>query len=326
LGASTAVAPSVISGLALQGGTDGAAGVNAASLVGQDGLVRTGMYALRSQGCGLMVLADADDPTMWPAQVALAASEGLYVVMTGPAGDSITNAVAVKQGAGIDSYSAKLMFGDWIYWNDSTNNVVRLVSPQGFAAGRLANLSPEQSGLNKPLYGVIGSQSAGLPGAGQANAYSDAELQVLFSAGIDLISSPQPGGNYWGIRCGHNTSSNPATNNDSYTRLTNYIAATLLASMGLFVGQVINAGLFQQIRATQLSYLHGLLSQGILGSVNGKLPYSVVCDASNNPLSRTSLGYVQSDAQVQYQGINEKFIVNVQGGQTVLVQTQVLPG
>jgi ribosome-associated toxin RatA of RatAB toxin-antitoxin module len=35
------------------------------------------------------------------------------------------------------------------------------------------------------------------------------------------------------------------------------------------------------------------------------------------------LGYVQADVQVQYQAINEKFIVNVQGGQTVQVSTQV---
>jgi hypothetical protein len=34
---------------------------------------------------------------------------------------------------------------------------------------------------------------------------------------------------------------------------------------------------------------------------------------------------VQSDAQVQYQSINEKFIVNVEGGQTVQVSVQTLP-
>ncbi len=114
-------------------------------------------------------------------------------------------------------------------------------------------------------------------------------------------------------------------NGDNYTRLTNYIAATLAAGMGLFVGQVINAQLFRQIRATQLSFLQNLLSQGILGSTDGSLPFSVICDTSNNPFSRTSLGYVQSDSQVQYQAINEKFIVNMEGGQTVTVQVQTLP-
>jgi hypothetical protein len=68
-----------------------------------------------------------------------------------------------------------------------------------------------------------------------------------------------------------------------------------------------------------------MLGQGLLGSTDGSLPFSVICDVSNNPLSRTNLGYVQSDAQVQYQAINEKFIINLEGGQTVQVSRQTLP-
>jgi len=283
------------------------------------------MYALRSQGCGIGVLVDADDSTQWTTQAEFGLSEGVYMILVGPNGQTITDAVALKQSAGLDSYSAKLMFGDWIYWNDQANAVTRLVSPQGFVAGRLGNLSPEQSSLNQPLYSVVGSQMAGAPNTGQVSTYSDAELAVLFSNGIDVISNPQPGGAYWGVRCGHNSSSNPAIDGDNYTRLTNYIAATLAAGMGVFVGQVINAQLFQQIRSTQLSFLQNLFAQGVLGSVDGSTPYSVICDSSNNPQSMTSLGFVQSNAQVQFQSINEKFIVNVEGGQTVVVQRQVLP-
>jgi len=127
------------------------------------------------------------------------------------------------------------------------------------------------------------------------------------------------------VRGGHNSSSNAATSGDNYTRLTNFIAASLAAGMGQYVGQVINQSLFRRIRATQLSFLQNMLGQGLLGSRDGSLPFSVICDASNNPLSRTGLGYVQSDAQVQYQAINEKFIVNMEGGQTVAVQRQTLP-
>jgi phage tail sheath protein FI len=249
------------------------------------------------------------------------------MILTGPAGDTITNAVTVVQQAGLDAYSAKLMFGDWIYWFDQANDMLRLVSPQGFVAGRLANLSPEQSSLNKQIYSIAGTQRSGVPGSGQSTTYTDADLQTLVLNGLDVIANPQPGGSYWGARIGHNSSSNPATNGDNYARMTNYIAATLAAGMGQYVGQVINNGLFQRIRATQMSFLQGLLGQGILAAgPNGSAPFSVICDSTNNPLSRTSLGYVQSDAQVRYQGINEKFIVNVEGGQTVLVQRQILPG
>ncbi len=324
-GLATTTPPQVVPAQAFAGGSDGATTITASTLLGLDTLPRKGLYALRSQGCSIALLADADDPTTWTLQAEFGLSEGVYMVLTGPSGDSILTAIATKQTAGLDSYAAKLMFGDWVWWNDLVNNVVRLVSPQGFAAGRLANLSPEQSSLNKPLYGVVGTQKSGAPGSPQATSYSTAELAALIGAGIDVLANPQPGGFYWGVRGGHNSSSNAATNGDNYTRLTNYIAATLAAGMGLFVGQVINATLFNQVRATQLSFLQNLLNQGILGSTDGAVPFSVICDTSNNPFSRTSLGYVQSDAQVQYQAINEKFIVNMEGGQTVSVARQTLP-
>ena len=325
LGSATTTAPAVIANQALFGGTDGASNIATATLVGRDTLPRSGLYALRAQGCSLALLADADDATQYTVQAAFAQSEGLYVIATGPAGDTIANAITNKQTAGLDTYSVKLMFGDWVYWNDQANGIVRLVSPQGFTAGRLANLSPEQSSLNKPLYGVVGTQKSGAPGAGQNTGYSSAELAALLGNGIDVIANPQPGGNYWGVRGGHNASSNAATNGDNYTRLTNYIASTLAAGMGKYVGAVINSTLFGRIRATQLSFLQNLLSQSILGSPDGSLPFTVTCDTSNNPSTRTSLGYVQSDAQIQYQAINEKFIVNMEGGQTVQVSRQTLP-
>jgi len=326
LGTATASAAAAFGPQGLGGGSDGAANVTSSGIVGQDTIPRTGMYALRSQACGLGVLADVDDATQWTTQAAFGVAEGIYMILTGSMGQSIANAVSLKQQAGLDSYAAKLLFGDWVYWSDQANGLMRIVSPQGFVAGRLANLSPEQSSLNKPLYSVVGTQRSGVPGSGQTTTYSDAELAMLFQSGIDVIANPQPGGAYWGVRCGHNSSSNAAINGDNYTRLTNYVAATLAAGMGKFVGQVINSSLFQKVRSTQLSFLQNLYGQGILGSVNGALPFSVICDLSNNPASRTSLGFVQSNAQVQFQSINEKFVVNVEGGQTVAIQRQVLPG
>ena len=308
------------------GGTDGAAAITSLALVGQDAIPRTGMYALRGQGCSLALLADVDEADTWVSQAGFGLQEGIYMLLAGPAGDSIANAVATKATAGLDSYAAKLLFGDWIWWQDAVNAVTRLVSPQGFVAGRLANLSPEQSSLNKPLYGIVGTQRSGSPGSGQAASYSSAELAMLLTAGIDVVTNPQPGGAFWGVRGGHNSSSNAAVNGDNYVRLTNYIAATLATGMGQYVGQVINAGLFRRIRSTLLSFLQGMLQQGLLGSADGSLPFGVICDTSNNPSTRTALGYVQADVQVQYQAINEKFIVNVEGGQTVTVQPQRLPG
>ena len=312
---------------AFTGGTDGVSGMTDTLMLGVDTAPYSGMYALQRQGCGVAMLADVTSATTWPTQVAFAVAEGLYIIMTDPPGEAlsasgITNAVTNKQEAGVDSPWAKLMFGDWVYWQDTANNVLRLVSPQAFVAGRLANLSPEQSSLNKPLYAVVGTQKSGIPGTAQQSAYASADLSVLFQNGLDVIANPQPGGAYWGVRGGFNTSSNAATNGDNYTRLTDYIAATLQAGMGVYVGQVVNAQLFLNIKATLLDFLSGMLSQGLLGSTTaGAVPYSVTCDTSNNPQSQTALGYVQADVQIQYQAINEKFIVNVEGGQTVTIST-----
>jgi len=306
-------------------GTDGAAGVSPSQLVGQDGASRSGMYALRGQACGLGLLADSDDPQTWSEQASFSLDESVYWILTGPSGDTISNAVLVKRAAGIDCYSAKIMFGDWLWWSDQANGLIRLVSPQGFAAGRLANLSPEQSSLNKQIFGIVGSQTSGQPQSRETSSYSAAELAMLFSAGIDVITNPQPAGSFWGVRGGKNSSSDLSRNGDNYARLSNFIARTLSAGMGQYIGQIITTRLFQNIRGTLLSFLQNMFNQALLGSVDGNLPYSVICDSTNNPLSMTSLGYVQANVQVQYQSINEKFIISLEGGQTVQVAVQTLP-
>ena len=302
------------------GGTDGVVtpATVAINLIGLDVAPRTGMYALRGQGCSVALLADLTTASTWTTQAAFGLAEGIYMICCGPSGDTVSNAPTAKATAGLDSYAVKLMFGDWIYWADPVNQISRYVSPQGFVAGRLVNLSPEQSSLNKQLYGIAGSQKSA-SGYGQAGVYASADLQALFQYGIDAICNPVPGGSYWGVRLGHNSSSNSGTNGDNYTRLTNYIASTLNAGMGVYVGQVINSDLLKRIKATLNSFLQNMLQQGMLGSLDGSLPWSVVCDLTNNPASRTSLGYVQADVSVTYMAINEKFLVNLQGGQTVTV-------
>jgi phage tail sheath protein FI len=310
------------------GGTDGVTTITSTVQIGTDGLTRTGMYALRGSGCSLGVIADCTTSTAWTTIDGFGLSEGIYMIQVAPPGSVISNGttgtVDLKNTAGLDSYSSKLLHGDWIWWNDTANNVIRLISPQGFAAGRLGNLSPQNSSLNKPIYGVVGTQKSGIVGSQQQQVYSQADLSALIGAGADVIMNPSAGGFYWGAAAGHNASSNAGINGDNYTRMTNYIAATLSAGMGYYVGLVINTALMQNVTATLMSFFANLLQQGLLSGLNG-LPYSVVCNLTNNPLSRTSLGYLQADCSVQYMAINEKFIVNLTGGTTVVVQLVAAP-
>ncbi|AVF41506.1 phage tail protein [Pandoraea apista] len=303
----------------LSGGTDGATTITSATLLGVDTVPRKGMYALRNTFTSLALLADCDDSTSWTTQVAFGLSEGIYMFGVGPVGDSISNAVATKASAGIDTYAFKLLHGDWIYWQDTVNNVIRLVSPQGFSAGRQANLSPEQSSLNKPLYGIVGTQKSM-----QNQVYSSAELQALAQAGIDVITNPIPAGNSFGARIGHNASSNPVTNGDNYTRMTNYLAYTLNSAMGIFVGKLQstrdNDPLKRQAGSTISSWLETMKGDGDnIGMIDD---YSVQCDSKNNTPNRIALGYLQADVKVRYLGVVEKFIVNLEGGQSVTVTRQ----
>lgn len=300
----------------LAGGTDGATTITGTVLIGQDTIPRKGMYALRNQGVSIAVLADNDDTTTFTTQVSFGLAEGIYMIGVGPAGDTISNALTAKTTAGIDSYAFKWLFGDWVWFLDTANGVTRLVSPQGFVAGLLANLSPQNSSLNKQLYGVVGTQKSY-----SNQVYSQAELQSLIQAGYDLITNPVPGGSYFGCRSGHNTSSNTLTYGDNYTRMTNYIAATLNAGMGKFVGMLQTANVRAQAAAAVSNFLSSMEQQGMIGAVNGGPAFSVQIDAANNPLNRVALGYMQADVKVIYLSVIEKFLINVEGSQATVVRT-----
>lgn len=314
-GAGTA-APT-LSSYTLTGGTDGVTTITGSVLVGVDTVPRKGMYALRNTNTSIGVLADVDDTTTFTTQVSFGLSEGVYMIGVTPSGDSISTAVTNKASAGIDSYAFKYLLGDWVYFLDTVNNVTRLISPQGFVAGRLANLSPEQSSLNKPLYGIVGTQKSY-----QNLNYSSAELQALGLAGIDVITNPIPAGNMFGVRFGHNSSSNAVTNGDNYTRMTNYIAYTLNAGMGLFIGQLQSATVRRNAAATISAFLDAQWTQNMIGSADGSVPYSVQIDNSNNPQNRVALGYMQGDVKVRYLSVIERFLINVEGGQSVQINRQ----
>lgn len=304
----------------LSGGTDGYSGVTSSTLIGQDTIPRKGMYALRKTGASVAALAEAADSTQWSTQVAYGKSEGTYMVDSTPSSDTISNAIASKSSAGIDDPAMKLIFGDWVYWQDPYNAVTRLVSPQGVALGQLASLSPQNSSLNKPIQGIAGTQSS------YANKqYSDAELQQLISAGFDLVANPSPGGAYFSMQSGHNTSSNPVIHGDNYTRMTNYIASTLNSGMGKFVGNLQSPSVRQQALATLGAFFDNLQQQGLIGTANGAPAYSIVLNDSNNPQPRVALGYMQADIQVTYLSVIEFLILNVQGGQSVVVSQSVQP-
>ncbi len=304
---------------ALAGGTDGDAGVTAHMLVGQDVAPRTGMYALRGQGCSAMALVECDDPTAWSEQVPFCQSEGLQGYVAGAAGDTVTTGPVNKSSAGIDDYSMSVLLGDWLYWQDDVNNVLRLVSPATVAAGKRVALAPNESILNKPLFGILGSQRSGEVGNGALVSYTSAELEVLVLAGIDVVGNPAPGGSYWSALVGHNSSSDASRQSDSYTQMTDFLARTINGGMGIYVGKPNSLPWLRRIAATLRSLCANVETVGLIGDDDGSVPYSVTCDLSNNPNDKRGLGYTQADVRIRYQGITEKLLVNLEGGATVTI-------
>lgn len=308
------------------GGTDGVTTITTSVLIGQDTVPRKGLYCLRNTGCAVAAIPELTDTTSWATQIAFGLSEGVYMIMDRVSGDTISTAVTAVSTAGVDSYIGKIMFGDWIYWLDTVNNVTRLLAPSGFVAGQRATLAPHLSGLNRgPMGGVALQGIVGTQRSYASSPYASADIQSLILGRLDVITNPVPGGNYFALRSGHNCSSNAMTNTDNYTTLTNYIAYTLSAGMGKFVGQLHTATLRQQALATVSAFLQNLQGQGMIGDPNGGPAFSVEVDANNNPTSRISLGYLQADVQVKYLATVEKFLINVQGGSSVSVSKTPTP-
>ena len=307
----------------LSGGTDGASGVTTQQLVGVDTAPRKGMYALRGQQCQTVNLADAWDDTYWSAMSAFAGSEGLCVGTSTPVGDTISTAVTSLANSGVDDYDFKLLLGDWIYWQDQVNGVTRLLAPATFWAGQRAATPPQNSTLNKATQAIVGTQKSASGGT-----YSTADIAALVQGRVDVICNPVPGGAYFGPRIGRNSSSNAATRGENYTMLTNFIVASLKPVVGKVVGQLQNPTQRRQAKSMLDDFFAGLASEGVIGTADGSQPWQVVLNATNNPPSQVAAGIETINIKVVYQSVIEFLIVNLEGGQTVTIESsgaQLLP-
>ena len=316
--------------LTFTGGTDGATGVTDATLVGQDIVPRKGMYVLRSANVDCFTLCDLSNISTYAAIAAFALSETCYAIQGSPSGDSIANCLQTRINAGIDTPWFKLMLGDWPYWYDSFNQVSRLINPAAFGVGMYGNLSPQQSGLNKPLQGITATQRTVL-----GQTYSDAELSLINNGGIDVILGPtsSPGGYYFSLATGRNCSSNTAAQGDEYTRMTNFLIRTSQSkAAGSFIGQLQSIQPNDQTRNRAKSLFDGLsaqLAEPEVGlGINGQGmidAWSVQCDLNNNPPNLQALGYLFLYWTVRYLNVIRYFVVKFQGGGNVTVSTQNTP-
>jgi len=318
---STGTAAPALSSYSLAGGTTGNSGVTSTTLIGADGLTRTGMYALRNSGASLGLLADLTDTTKWSVVDSFSRSTFIYFGLPGAIGqqDTISTAVTNLQGVGIDDPTIFVMLGDWLYFNDPYNNITRLGSPAAFRQGLLANLLPNDSAQNKPLYGIVASQKSQ-----EHKKYSDAELSALNTGRIDVIANPEPAGNIWASRLGINTSSNPYSNRDNYPRMNFYLANSMLGFLGKYIGRPYSVSLVDQANAELNSFYQQLQSSQMIVGYNVKMDTPDKA-GTNNPQARIDLGFLQADIQVQLAAIIVNFVVNLDANQGVQISFTTSP-
>lgn len=293
----------------LTGGTDGTTSISSTNLLGSDTSPRTGLYALRSSGVRVAYLADNSDNTTWAAEMAFGDSIGCEMVLVGPSGEytNITTAVSNRQTAGIDDYNVAVLLGDWLYFNDPATGVPRMTSPQHAYAGLRSALAPQDAVLNKRMGGIIGSQSSE---AGYV--YSDADISQLVDGGLEVITNPNPGGTYFGARCGVNSSSDAAIRQDNYATLTNYIAYSMDGGIGPYIGLLQSATVQGEAKATLEHFLQNMQDAGQIEA------FTVILGSSNNPQSSVALGYMKAAVRVTYLGVIRYFVVDFLGGPTVV--------
>ncbi|HHL2824777.1 TPA: phage tail protein [Citrobacter murliniae] len=319
VGVGTAV-PNIVTTYALTGGTDGATTLTDAVMVGQDGSGTTakGMYALKGTGVQIVNLVDVTDSAQWPTMASFGDSYGCFMITQVAAGVTYSTASTSLNSAGVDDWQFKLLVGDWPYWNDTVNNLTgRMCAPATFVAAKYAAQSPHISGLNKRISNVVATQRqlANQP-------YSISEIGAINTARLDVITNPCPGGNYFGLRSGRNAASSSTQNDDTYTRMTNFLSATLAASFGGVVGEPHTEDLRRQTKSTIEAFLQNLVDQGMIGDPNGGPAFSVVCDATNNSASQVALGYMTADVKVKYLATVRYFLINMEGGSSVTVTSQ----
>ena len=304
----------------MSGGTDGATTITTSDLIGVQTTPPSGMYALAGRGCAAAIVCDLSDSNSFAGQAAFGVQNGILMGITTPSGDTVSNAVTTKQNAGIDNAWIKYLLGDWISFYDTTNGLIRTISPQGFWLGQRINLSPERSTLNKVFQGIVSTQRT------VANQpYQASDISQLYQGGIDVITNPAPGGRYFSAVTGRNGSYEAGTHGENYTTMTDFIAATLNAGMGIYIGELQSLQKNDKTRAAASATLNSFL--GNLAAPGGDVTqamidsWQVVLNTTNNSPYTIGLGYMFAYVKVIYLSVVEFFIINLEGGQTVTITT-----
>ncbi len=288
------------------GGADGNNSVTGITELGVDGQNPTGMYALRNANVSLFALVDNDNAATYSDQDQFAGVTGSQAILVGPAGQTVTDAIAAKKSAGLSDNSIVFLLGDWCFFLDTNNKgTVRLISPQGYYGGKMANLSPELSPLNKQIFGILATQKTQMQ-----MQYSDAELVTMMQSGIEVITNPVPAGSIFGCATGKSGGTDLTNNDVCVQRMANFLGLSMSRSgvLGTYIGQLQTPTVRVSARAALDTFLTNLEVKQQIKT------YDLVLDDTNNPDSQVSLGFMQAQVDVRLFSVTIVFLINLNVG------------
>ena len=153
-GSSTS-APNVAAVFQATGGADGATSITSSILQGANTTPGTGMWALRAQSFGGLVLAGNTDLTVGANIASFLGQYGGIGFMAISSGTTTAAAIASKASNNISS-PRLVPCMDWCYVNDPlSKNPQKLVSPAAVVAGVVMALNPWQDPAYKPQGGNV---------------------------------------------------------------------------------------------------------------------------------------------------------------------------
>ena len=313
----------------LTGGSDGRTGVTTSIMLGSStAFPATGLWSLNNTtpSVGVAWLTGVTDPTAAATLDSFALTTGCSVLFAFPTGTTTTAAITAVQNNGVAGPEF-VYVKDSVYFQDTVNNMQRLVLPTAVIGGHWATRSPEQSPLNDKVQLVTGTERNNLISG--TIPYSPSEIGQLNIAGVMFVSNPCPGGSYFGIRTAASTSPSAATAPVEYWRLTMSIAKSLDANLGIFVGQLQsqqpNDDLRNQVKLVLNAYAQNLQAAGQIDSGIG------YCEYSNSPTAKYGNGVNTSTSVAQhylyalfkatYLSSVWYFVCSIQGGTTVVTVT-----
>jgi hypothetical protein len=199
-----------------------------------------------------------------------------------------------------------------------------LVSPTAVYQGLAGNLSPEQIPINKPLTGVVATQTS------QTGVLtSSAEESVAQTGGIDFIGrSADLGQDFFSFMTGRNASSNTAANGDEYTRLTNFLVRSLEgAATRSIVGKLQSFRADDPTRAKAKAVLDSFF-QDLKNPASGSDGYGMIddfatqCDARNNTPTTVRAASCSPSARSATSTVVRYFVIKLAGGNNVSITVQ----